>query len=80
MSEKIVKDVWGSRFVKWVAVDVAGLAGGILLLLDCQHVAVSNSWKGEFSVFAEVEDLASNSKWLITLVYGLNSSSKRVDL
>lgn len=80
MSEKIVKDVWGSRFVKWVAVDVAGSAGGILLLLDCQHVAVSNSWKGEFSVFAEVEDLASNSKWLITLVYGPNTSSKRVVL
>lgn len=61
LSEKIVEEVWGSRFVNWVSVDAVGSAGGFLLLWDTRHVTVSNNWKGEFTVSVEVEDLASNS-------------------
>lgn len=69
LSEKIVKEVWGSIFVNWVSADAVGSAGGFLLLWDTRHVTVSNNWKGEFSVSVEVKDLASNSKWLVTSVF-----------
>lgn len=75
-----MREVWGSKYVKWTATDAVGLAGGILLLCDSRYVAVSNTSKGEFSVSAEVEDLGTNKRQLITSVYGPNSNSKRPDL
>lgn len=80
MSNKIVREVWGSKYLRWIAIDAVGSAGGILLLWDSRYVVVSNTAKGEFSVSAEVEDLVINKRWLITLVYGPNSNSKRPDL
>lgn len=50
------------------------------MLWDSRLVAVSNSWKGGFSVSAEIEDLASDSEWLITSVYGANSCSRILKL
>ncbi|XXG89343.1 hypothetical protein AAC387_Pa12g1363 [Persea americana] len=60
MSNKIVREVWGSKYLRWIAIDAVGSAGGILLLWDSRYVVVSNTAKGEFSVSAEVEDLVIN--------------------
>lgn len=79
MSDKIAIEVWGSRHVNWVLVDTIGSAGGILLLWDNCHVAVSNSWKGEFSISKVVKDLENNYKWLIASIYGPISSQRRAD-
>lgn len=75
-----MREVWGSKYVKWTATDAVGSAGDIPLLWDSRYVAVSNTSKGEFSVSAEVEDLGTNKRQLITSVYGPNSNSKRPDL
>lgn len=32
MSEKIEREFWGNKFVKWVVVDAMGLTGGILFV------------------------------------------------
>lgn len=59
--------------------NAGGSAGGIVILWDSQVVSVSDSWIGEFSVSAMLEDLANNSKWLITSVYGPNYIGMRLD-
>lgn len=42
VSNRIMKEIWGKRFVKWVAVDAVGAAGagGLLLLWDTRSVLV----------------------------------------
>eukprot|EP00268_Persea_americana_P001437 TRINITY_DN10442_c1_g1_i1.p1 TRINITY_DN10442_c1_g1~~TRINITY_DN10442_c1_g1_i1.p1 ORF type:complete len:115 (-),score=26.44 TRINITY_DN10442_c1_g1_i1:3-347(-) len=73
VSDRLVKEIWGRRFVKWVAVDAVGAAGR-LLMWDTRSVSVLNSWKDVFSLPVLVEDLENNSKWLLTSVYGQNNS------
>lgn len=36
ISDGIAKELWGSRSVKWLAVDSVGSAGGIILLWDAR--------------------------------------------
>ena len=80
MTMRIVREVWGSKFVKWVTLEMVGSTGGILMLWDSRHVAACNSSKGESSVSTEVKNLATKKKWLITSVSGPNSDSKRPNL
>lgn len=54
-------------------------ASSIVILWDSQVVSVSDSWIGEFSASAMLEDLANNSKWPMTYVYGPNYSGMRLD-
>ena len=32
-NDSMVKEVWGSRYLSWVAVDAVGSAGGLLVLM-----------------------------------------------
>ena len=36
VSNNLVKEIWGRRSVKWVAVNAVGAAGGQMLLWDAQ--------------------------------------------
>lgn len=77
VSDRVVNGVWSRRHVKWVSLDAVGTAGGLLVMWDTQSVAVLNSWKGDFSLSVLVEDLRNSAKWLLTSLYGPNSSEKR---
>ena len=44
VSERVVKEVWGRRQVKWVAVEAVGAVGGLLTLWDTRTVSVERSW------------------------------------
>lgn len=68
MTDKNVREVWGIRSVQWVALDAVGSTGGILLICDTRYVKMIDSWRGDFSVFAVIEDLENNQRWLITTV------------
>lgn len=80
VSDMLVKEIWGRRYVKWVAADAVGAAGGLLLVWDTRSVSVLNSWKDVFSLIVLVEYLEKNSKWLLlTFVYGQNISKRRME-
>ena len=53
-----MKEIWGRRNVKWVAVDAVGAAGGLLTLGDTRSVSMVKSWKDVFSLSVLVEDLS----------------------
>ena len=72
--DRLVKELWGRGYVNWVVVDAVGAAGGQLLLWDTCLVSGVKSWKDIFSISVFVEDLTTNTKWLLTSVYGPNSS------
>ena len=55
--ERVVKEVWGRRQVKWVAVEAVGAAGGLRSLWDTRTVSVERSWVDVFSLSVLVEDL-----------------------
>lgn len=61
----------------WEVVHAVGAAGGLLLLWDTRAVSVIKRWKDVFSMSVLVKDLNNNSKWLLTSVYGPNSSQRR---
>ncbi|XXG82698.1 hypothetical protein AAC387_Pa10g0596 [Persea americana] len=79
VSERVVREIWGRRNVKWVTVDAVGAAGGLLTLWDTRSVLVVKSYKDVFSLSVLVEDLMNNSKWLLLSVYGPNNSHRRDD-
>lgn len=79
MNGAIVREVWGSRSVKWEAVDAVGSAGGILLLWDSHSVSIIGKWKSNFFVSVLLEDEFNNSKWIVTSVYGPQSCQSRID-
>lgn len=64
LADSIVREVWGSRYIKWISLNAVGTAGGILLLWDTRFVTTSDSWIGEFSTSIMVKDLTNNSKWM----------------
>lgn len=80
MNDKNVREVWGIRSVQWVALDAVGSTRGILLICDTRYVKMIDSWRGDFSVSAVIEDLENNQRWLITTVYGPNLSQRRIHL
>lgn len=80
MSDRVIKEVWGRRNVKWVVVDAVGAAGGLLRLWDTRYVSVLQSWKDVFSLSILAEDLKNSAKWLLTTVYGPNNSQRRMEL
>lgn len=57
-----------------MAVDALGAAGGQLLLWDTRSMLMVKSWKDVFSISILVEDLTTNTEWLLTSVHGPNSS------
>lgn len=79
MIDSIVREVWGGTHIEWVCLDAVDSVGGILLLWDSRSTKVLDSWKCKSLVSAWVEDLANNSKWIITSVYGPNPSTRRID-
>lgn len=79
VSDSIIKEVWGSRFINWVAVDAVGYSEGMPVLWDKRSVSIINSRKDLFSPSVLMEDLDNKSKWLITSVYGPNEKQRRQD-
>ena len=77
--DRVVREIWGRRNVKWVAIDAVGAASGLLTIWDTHLVSVVKSWKDVFSLSVLVEDLTNNSKWLLTSVYGPNNGQRRDD-
>lgn len=76
MSDSIARELWGSRFTKWVAVDSVGHAGGIIMLWDARRVQVTNSWGGRFSSSAIFKDEEIGFQWMLSGVYGPCQHSK----
>lgn len=77
VGDSIIKEVWGSRFINWVAVGAVGSSGGVFVLWDNRSVSIINSWKEDiFFASVLVEDLENKSKWLITSVYGPNEKQR----
>lgn len=62
ISDATANQLWGKRYVKWVAVDAVGSAGGMMMLSDSHSISVINSWKDVFSLSLLVEDLTNNSR------------------
>lgn len=51
VSDSIIKEVWGSRFINWVVVDAKGSSGGLLMLWDSRSVSIIKSGKDVFFCF-----------------------------
>lgn len=49
-----------------------GPSGGIILCCRRRVLVIKDSWIGDFSVSALVEDLVNNCNWIVTSVYGPN--------
>ena len=75
----MVKDIWGCKFVKWVALKACGSSGGIFLLWDTRQVAFKVQWVDEFSVLIVFEDMEIHKDCLISAVHGSNASQRRAD-
>lgn len=71
MSDRIVREGWGSRNVNWEDVDAVGSTG---------VVNVFGSQTGKYYVSIMKEDVENKSKWMITSVYGPHSAQSRVKL
>lgn len=69
MSDTIANELWGSRSIKWVAVDSVGYAGGIIILWDERKVQVTNSWGGRFSLLTTVKNEKGHQS-LLSAMYG----------
>lgn len=63
VTERIMKEIWGSRFIGWVAVEVVGSAGG-LCYCGTRSVKILNSWSDVFSVSVLVDDCPINQNGL----------------
>lgn len=70
MSDRIARELWGSRAANWLAVDSVGSAGGIILIWDTWKVQVMDSWRGSFSMVLIVKDVDQGHHWMISTVYG----------
>lgn len=70
MTDCISKEIWGSRYLKWQAIDSVGSAGGIILMWDTRKVHLLDSWGGEFSISALIREVEKSHRWMITSVYG----------
>lgn len=77
MSDSIARELWGSRLAKWVAMDSAGYAGGIILLWNARRVQATNSWGGRFSLSAIIKDEEKGFQWMLSAVYGPCQHSRR---
>ncbi|XP_059623206.1 uncharacterized protein LOC132266370 [Cornus florida] len=58
-SDRLVRSLWGGRFVEWVVLDAVGSSGGILIMWDNRWVSKVDSHVERFSVscvFSLVED------------------------
>lgn len=70
MSDKIAREIWGSRAVRWLAVNSVGLTGGFLILWDARKFKVIDNWVGCFSMAVVIKHLDQGHQWLLSNVYG----------
>lgn len=78
IDRRLVKSIWSSKRIGWMALDAQGSAGGILLMWREDRVTIKDSLLGRFSVSIECNLNGSTEGW-ISGVYGPCSSYGRKD-
>ena len=58
IDDSVIRETWGRKNVHWLAADVDGSSGGILILWDTRFIYVEKCWVDLFSVSILVEDLS----------------------
>lgn len=72
VDHNLVKLVWSSRYVRWVALEAYGFSGDILLMWTEDSITVIDSIKGQFTISILCKTNAGFSGW-ITGMYGPSS-------
>ena len=62
--------LWGNCLAGWCSSAAVGMAGGILLIWNSGYFIARDQWSGVFSKSVLLEELASNSVWLVTELNG----------
>lgn len=77
MSDRIVRSLWGGRFVEWIALDVDGSSGGILIMWDNRWVSKVDAQVGRFSVSCILALVEDGVHWVFSGVYGPMEDGER---
>jgi hypothetical protein len=77
ISRRVVKSVWGCRYVDWCYVAAFGAAGGILLMWDKRVVSRVDAVVGEFVAACSFKNVVDGFAWAFAGVYGPNGDIDR---
>uniref|UniRef100_A0A2N9HB87 Reverse transcriptase domain-containing protein n=1 Tax=Fagus sylvatica TaxID=28930 RepID=A0A2N9HB87_FAGSY len=73
----LIRSLWGSQYVDWVALDATNTAGGILLMWDTRVGEKVDTVIGQFSVYCYWHGLVDDFDWVCSGVYGPHSEENR---
>ena len=76
-NSNMVKSLWGSPFVDWVALEAINVAGGILLMWDKRVFEQVDFMAGKVSVSVVLKGVADDFEWICSGVYGPTEGSIR---
>ena len=76
-NSNMVKSLWGSPFVDWVALEAINVAGGILLMWDKRVFEQVDFMAGKVSVSVVLKGVADGFEWICSGVYGPAEGSIR---
>ena len=75
ISSSVVRSLWGSPFLGWVALDAVNTAGGVLLVWDKRVYEKVDCAIGQFSVNVLLKGVVDDFVWACSGVYGPNNDS-----
>ncbi|KAL4632810.1 hypothetical protein ACB092_04G077700 [Castanea dentata] len=77
INSAVVKSLWSTPFVDWVALDAIHTAGGVILAWDKRAYQKMDCLVGCFSVSILLKGVADGFAWICTGVYGPNADGLR---
>lgn len=78
LDRKVIKVIWSSRRIGWLALDAVNSAGGIVMMWKEDSISVSDSLVGIFSISINCVFMNFVEGW-ISRIYGPCSSKGRRD-
>lgn len=76
ISKRLIKSMWSSIRINWMALESTGSSGGILNMWDDLNFSVSDFVKGQFSLSIKIS-LADGFSWWLSGIYGPASRKYR---
>ena len=76
----VIRSLWSSPYVGWVALDVVNTAGGVLLMWDKRMLEMRDSVVGTFFVSCCWKGITDGLVWACIGIYGPNADNLRASL
>ena len=75
LNSSVVRSLWGSPFLDWIALDAINTVGGVLLVWDKRVYEIVECVIGQFSINVLLKGVVDDFVWACLGVHGPNDNS-----